>query len=61
MDPNYKPPSSLNIAKQPPRNPSPRGGMDTNVPTTSGQSLCKSQFCNFFCVECIIYVKQLNF
>ena len=39
MDPNYKPPSSLDVAKVPPRKPSPRGSMDTNVPTTSGSPL----------------------
>ena len=43
MDPIYKPPSSLDVAKLPPRKPFPRGGMDTNVPTTSGQSLCNPQ------------------
>ena len=43
MDPNYKPPSSLDVAKLPPRKPSRRGGMDTNVPTTSGQSPCIPQ------------------
>ena len=40
MDPIYKPPFSLDVAKLPPRKPSQRGGMDTNVPTTSGQSPC---------------------
>ena len=44
MDPIYKPPSSLDVTKLPPRKPSPRGGMDTNVPTTSGQSPCNPQF-----------------
>ena len=40
MDPIYKPPSSLDVTKLPPRKPSPRGGMDTNVPTTPGHSPC---------------------
>ena len=44
MDPNYKPPSSLDVAKLPPRKPSPRGGMETNVPTTSGQSPCSPHY-----------------
>ena len=42
MDPIYKPPSSLDVTKLPPRKGPPRGAMDTNVPTTSGQSPCKS-------------------
>ena len=44
MDPIYKPPSSLDVTKLPPRKPSPQGGMDTNVPTTSGQSPCNPQY-----------------
>ena len=43
MDPIYKPPSSLDVTKLAPRKPYPSGGMDTNVPTTSGQSPCNTQ------------------
>ena len=44
MDPINKPPSSLDVTKLPPRKPSPRVGMDTNAPNTSGQSPCNPQF-----------------
>ena len=47
MDPIYKPPSSLDVTKLPPRKPSPRGGMDTNVPTTPGQSPSNPQCIRF--------------
>ena len=43
MDPNYKPPSSLNVAKLPSRKPSPQFSIDINVPTTPGHSPRKSQ------------------
>ena len=43
MDPNYKPPSSPNVAMLPPRKPSPRFSMDFNVSTTPGHSPRKSQ------------------
>ena len=42
MDPNYKPPSSLDKAKLPSRKPSPRFSMVTNVSTTPGHSPHKS-------------------
>ena len=43
MDPIYKPPSSLDVTKLAPRKPYPSGGMDTNVPTTSGNPPCNPQ------------------
>ena len=54
MDPNYKPPSSLDLAKLPPRKPSPRGSMDTNVPTTSGKSPCTQQCKNYVYINFIL-------
>ena len=42
MDPNYKPPSSLDVAKLPSRKPSPRFSMATNMSTTPGLSPRKS-------------------
>ena len=38
MDPNYKPPSSLDVAKLLSRKPSPRFSMSTNVSTSPGHS-----------------------
>ena len=38
MNPNYKPLSSLNVAKLPPIAPSPRLNRDNNVTTTPGHS-----------------------
>ena len=38
MDPNYKPPSSLNVENLSSRKPSPRFSMATNVATTPGHS-----------------------
>ena len=42
MNPNYKPLSSLDVAKLPNRKPSPRFSMTTNVSTTPGHSPQKS-------------------
>ena len=40
MDPNYKPPSSLDVAKLPSRKPSPLFSMVTNVTTTPEHYPC---------------------
>ena len=38
MDPSYRPPSSLKVAKLPPKAPSPRLDRDNNESTTPGNS-----------------------
>ena len=58
MDPNYKPSSSLDVSKLPPKKSSPRFSMANNVATPFVHSpenyklICKKKLINYFNICC---------